>query len=91
MERRCCSRPPEADTEPQLRRLAQVELHRCHPTTDVPSKRCHNDEARRRAPLRLWDMEQPAKDVQAERQRLCRSDDVVAVAAMPDVHLASEV
>lgn len=43
------------------------------------------------APLHQWIAEPPHAEVQQALARLRRADDVVAIAVMPDVHLASEV
>jgi len=41
--------------------------------------------------LRAWLYEPPARDVRLAIERLARTDDVMHVAIMPDVHLANEV
>lgn len=41
--------------------------------------------------LQAWLSEPPPVDVGRALERLCRADDVVHVAVMPDVHLAEEV
>lgn len=43
------------------------------------------------AVLRMWVTEPPPEDVRTALARLRRSDDVCAVAVMPDVHLANDV
>jgi tRNA-splicing ligase RtcB len=43
------------------------------------------------APIHRWVAEPPPADVERALSRLADSDDVVQVAAMPDVHLAAEV
>jgi tRNA-splicing ligase RtcB (3'-phosphate/5'-hydroxy nucleic acid ligase) len=45
----------------------------------------------RKAPMHSWLIEPLSPDVRAALDRLRRSDDVQAVAVMPDVHLASDV
>jgi tRNA-splicing ligase RtcB (3'-phosphate/5'-hydroxy nucleic acid ligase) len=43
------------------------------------------------APIHRWVAEPPPADVERALSRLADSDDVVQIAAMPDVHLAAEV